>query len=847
MEAGATLAESIKTVISRDDYKEYFPTDQSKEDFLNKLGDATVDYDEKQDAITKLKGFAEKENKTITKEISDSGAIKSIIHSYLGRAEPKDILDEATKEIKAILPEATREQVRDSYLNTGEFKKETKKQLNTEITQADHELKRISALEKEIEDLKNKVEKDKKAKPERKKSQREIELEDERAKLLRQKQKTYEQVDAAAKKKWEQRRKNAETKLRRQDFDDSPDPVQYKKSLEESAAELKAKLASRRLQEAAGKWKDKNKSRWGKFIDGVRRWQVANLISSLVGIGKVGYSGLLKPASELVSRTVGLPLRPLWKFVGLDKALARQRLDPDAVYKSFRSSLVGMSSEKAEKKAQGIEKELNDSITNLNDAYSEAKRIIQEEGEDSDEYKDFESNQLADAKNNYRTALEKSLSDYVYRFISPNAWAERWEILKHGTTNLEEAMGGYSRKSIRDEKTAAGKMLYGMESFARLHKAMKDVSGRQAFIEGYLKRMRKLIDENGGEMPTASQLEGLIFQTFNNDFLSGEFQEANRLAEFVRKQQASKELKGAPKVLAQASKWLTPVLKVPLNIEKEGVFKYTFGSIDASVSFVVQLAKAMKLNPEKTQEGISMLERIRQNMADMPSDQADHIVEYANKGLVGLALFTWAAYGTANGSIVYGGAYEPEKARRKYKGADGKIHELDYGHIVINGHDIGKTWSAILAHYPPTMPILLGNSFTSAYKDDLVKVKSPKTNVDAVTDGISNMADEVFYDSPLRSFGVKSFGDFGNTLLNSLTTQMFLKSLSEQLDTDQNGDLIERKPTNTWQEFEMRFGLRQLVPTKDEALKKIQQQKQEAAKRAGQYRKNDKYYQTNPQ
>lgn len=109
----------------------------------------------KQEVMDKISKISKAESASdITKKISDKGLIKDIVNSYLGENLTNDqVLDAATKDLKKILPNVTREQVADAYAERGQFKKETKAKIENEINQKKADVKRLAIKEAKLKAL----------------------------------------------------------------------------------------------------------------------------------------------------------------------------------------------------------------------------------------------------------------------------------------------------------------------------------------------------------------------------------------------------------------------------------------------------------------------------------------------------------------------------------------------------------------------------------------------------------------------------------------------------------------------------------------------------------------------
>lgn len=150
VEAGSTIAEAIKEVLKDAKYKGL------SEDELTKHIVGGLDRIENRDAtFDKIKDFAETEKiNDVTNDMVAKGFIKEFVDSYIGESEPKDILKEAAKELKKVLPDITEDRLREAYIKKGEFSQPTKKKLETENSRDKKQLDRLSKLEQDIADLK---------------------------------------------------------------------------------------------------------------------------------------------------------------------------------------------------------------------------------------------------------------------------------------------------------------------------------------------------------------------------------------------------------------------------------------------------------------------------------------------------------------------------------------------------------------------------------------------------------------------------------------------------------------------------------------------------------------------
>lgn len=642
------------------------------------------------------------------------------------------------------------------------------------------------------------------------------------------------------------RKEQAERQLASGNFEDAPKLSDYKKDEELLRLTRDRKKVEHDLAYQIDKYHKQNQGFLKRQLTRLQRLQRANLISGIMTNGKVLIAGVAKPVADaVVRRTVGTITSPIFKALGLKGE--REALNTEATIRSFEDSFKGMTQRQAAEKRGTTTSALETATINLQAANDQLKSL-----EGTPEQQAYKDNEYTKAVNDYQSAQYEWAASAMYDFISPNSWAERLKILKSGVSTFEESMGGYRGTTWADEKskhaigTAANKVIHTLEIFGRTHGAEKDISARQAFVEGFLKRASERI--KAGEQLTPSKLEGIALQSYP-DFLGGKYQNKNPVAEAIRGAEAKASEGGTlGKAFAFWLQSVTPVLKVPLNIEAEGLFKYTAG-VPAAIGMTFnEIGKALKVNDLTLKDGIKdfngTMDAIREHMQSLPAERRYQIIQYANKGIFGAAMALVAGSMAASGKLVFGGAYEQGKKKRKYLDAEtGELQELNYGEMAINGHKLGKFWSAVVMHLPPLMPAVMSATYIQKYKDERGDEKNEEGTAMAAWDGLSEVVRTAWEESALRSLG--DISKSPANIFNSFTTQMAAKNISEYYDTDPDGNLQERKGANVWEEVLLRTGGRKFVPTKEEYEDKRGDKQDEKTDKAQKYKEGDPYYDKN--
>lgn len=148
VEKGATVAEAIAEFIK--DHVEKGKEKEFKEAFL----DHNYRANKATDALDAIKESADADGHTdITQDMVAKNQIRDFVDSYLGEMEPKDILKQATEDLKQVLPDVTPEKMREAYLKNGEYYIEPKEKLEKDIARDRRELRNLTKLEQDISDL----------------------------------------------------------------------------------------------------------------------------------------------------------------------------------------------------------------------------------------------------------------------------------------------------------------------------------------------------------------------------------------------------------------------------------------------------------------------------------------------------------------------------------------------------------------------------------------------------------------------------------------------------------------------------------------------------------------------
>lgn len=150
VEKGATLGEAIQQYIEKHNIKD-------GKDFTDKFMEVIDRQEKRADTYDKIKEYAEA-NKVndVTNDMVSKKLITDYVDSHVGLSENKNVLDEAHAELKKILPDLTKERLREAYLKEGEFRQPTKQQAENFFKEAKQSFTQLEKTEKDINDLKQK-------------------------------------------------------------------------------------------------------------------------------------------------------------------------------------------------------------------------------------------------------------------------------------------------------------------------------------------------------------------------------------------------------------------------------------------------------------------------------------------------------------------------------------------------------------------------------------------------------------------------------------------------------------------------------------------------------------------
>ena len=423
VEKGSTIAEAIDTLIKNKTIG--FKNQDDKDKFEALLVDK-LKQKNREEQIDKIKDFAKENDITdLTKEMVGKNLIKDYFNSLIGEYPKEQIFEEAYKELKEILPNITKEGLREAFLKEGDYKQPTKKQLEGSIAQQERELKKLTKEQLTAD------------------QQQKIKLQQEKDKLIK-------------------RRDEYKRKLKNNEFTEPKPPVKLKKYDAELIRIKKSEAqANQEFREKERKIIEKNKSNIERWADTIKSAIVTALIGGPKTLLKVASMSLIRPLSETARRATLGKVFDLF-FPGISKAAKVG--GESSSFKSLSSGFEAYFRQMGEKKIkQKYEKASNE--------YEEALAAYQE-------YKELEEvdpKELERLKKNYEDKLLKAQGYFLYQFIGGSSIKDALRALINRSNEIEERFGKVAKESIQDGGKLK-KLSYIWEFLGRSHYALKTFS-----------------------------------------------------------------------------------------------------------------------------------------------------------------------------------------------------------------------------------------------------------------------------------------------------------------------------------------------------------------------------------
>ncbi len=379
------------------------------------------------------------------------------------------------------------------------------------------------------------------------------------------------------------------------------------------------------------------------------------------------------------------------------------------------------------------------------------------------------------------TAEARAITEGLTRGMSDAA-----ELIKTGKTTLEVLFGKGREGAVRESDVTPRSVI---DFFGEIHGALKAPVKRAEFSRSLEKRMawnmKQGVDVSDPLVQTRLMVEA--YKDANRSIFLQDNVVVNAynraLTALTERQRATGKPSNAGKAIATVTKVLLPIVRVPTNIVAETIQTAT-GLVTGSARLASIIGKeTSKINPE----------------------QADLVMRELKKGSLGAAVLL---VGYFNADSI-GGYYQTGKKKDK--------KDVPYGSIRIEGVDV----PSYLLHNPLTETLQLGATIRRVAESKLHKKDAEQQGIGSGTwaaalgliEEVPFVRQQVETAKMLDSQeGPYARGEF----VKSLTVPAAVDFAARKMDTNAQGETIQRKPETVLQHIETGIPvLRETVPARD--------------------------------
>lgn len=410
----------------------------------------------------------------------------------------------------------------------------------------------------------------------------------------------------------------------------TPVPLLNAQSIKIKAAKDASDRAFRVEQE---RFQRANMNKAKKFASDYTGWIRRGLVSGLTPLSKIGLSSVVRPIAETYTRFAFNKVISRIIMPNLSKVQRNE-----GFYKRATQAAHALGNAF---KTEADVKTLRESVEN---DFNDAKIAYDKDPSDTN-------------KERLNIATREFAYSSVFDFIQANSWGEFADMIAGRQTRLQEVFGIDKGKMWDEVKGAYEVSEFMMDTFGRLHGAMKNFSGRAEFMRAFMTNIQN--DMIRGEDPLTIDntmiyaLQGLKASkegTYQKDIIT-----TTAINSLIQKLQSNKKQKiNNDVVMAEFGALIVrvnyPIMKTPLNIWKEFVFDYVLGvPISAGKQMLnfggewQQASKEMQTNSFK-EKWAKVSERLGQTE---DSDFVDELSAGYRRGLTGALVMGLAGLGKA--------------------------------------------------------------------------------------------------------------------------------------------------------------------------------------------------------
>lgn len=679
---------------------------------LKKKNDLLKDGDSKKEAV---QAEIQKINQKIQSELTASGRKVSSTSSlakegYEKRSNEHDKnIDEVVKDLTEQAEGLTGKEkdLVDEFLgklNDSKIDYDPASKLN-QSSKVENATEKIDLLEKQLDVLKKSIDKD-----------LAYQMEMGLQKIKDRFNSTKEEVNQSvmleqAKKDALNRKKEFERKIVAKEFDDTVP----KKTLTKTDAELienEAQLAT--VKSAYDKLAEKYRREKRTALEVVLETGKSIALNTLIGMPKTFFKLAIASPAKISQTYLSKAIFGKLAELSFNKGII-QRAKEGGESSSFQAMNEGLKQVFSQKTVAELEKnsekdaiKYTDSATKYENAIAETKRILDEKGENSKEYKNALEKQEK-LRIQSQAALKQSVGNTIGQYIGGSTLKTMWEKLVKRNSQYEKAFGDFNSEEwtkINNWKHVADNVSYIFGFVGRSHGALKSISARYHFGVGFMARLEAAL-EKGEDITDFQKLKEIASDSYT-DWESGMYQQenwvtgkTNKIIDYFKRSDVK-----AARVIGNLASWDVAITKVPVNMINEAIVEMTLGLPISLTKYTREYIKASKIAKAEVPLRLTEAQKadykaaIQDTLSKMDKRTAVAIVRCFRHGGFGLGIMALAV---ASGAVKFGGfPHLGQKKEDEKKRAD----ELKTAEIEVGDTKLNEYISGALEHTTSLFPTL---------------------------------------------------------------------------------------------------------------------------------------------
>lgn len=507
------------------------------------------------------------------------------------------------------------------------------------------------------------------------------------------------------------RKKEFERKIVAKEFDDTVP----KKTLTKTDAELienQAQLAT--VKSAYDKLAEKYRREKRTALEVVLETGKSIALNTLIGMPKTFFKLAIASPAKIAQTYLSKAIFGKLAELSFNKGII-QRAKEGGESSSFQAMNEGLKQVFSHKTVAELEKSsekdairYTDSATKYENAIAETKRILDEKGENSKEYKNALEKQEK-LRIQSQAALKQSVGNTIGQYIGGSTLKTMWEKLIKRNSQYEKAFGDFNSEDwtkVNNWKHVADNINYIFGFVGRSHGALKSISARYHFGVGFMARLEAAL-EKGEDITDFQKLKEIASDSYT-DWESGMYQQenwvtgkTNKIIDYFKRSDVK-----AARVIGNLASWDVAITKVPVNMINEAIVEMTLGLPISLTKYTREYIKASKIAKAEVPLRLTEAQKadykaaIQDTLSKMDKRTAVAIVRCFRHGGFGLGIMALAV---ASGAVKFGGfPHLGQKKEDEKKRAD----ELKTAEIELGDTKLNEYISGALEHTTSLFPTL---------------------------------------------------------------------------------------------------------------------------------------------